>query len=326
MPPPSPTRDRISSPNKHKKKRPWAPTFPYQVDYNDHFETPLKAYEDISPLLDFLAEGKSRKEHIIYDPYYCNGQTTTLFQHLGFENIIHRKRDFYQDILDKTLPIFDTLITNPPYSEQHKDQCLEFCFQQFHEADKCFFLLMPNYVASREYYRRRLLLGGTKEERQDEDVVYIIPSVSYDYHHPEGTGKETSPFASLWFCGLGKNKAKLAKEYWENMEWKDQDRPKPKLATSLEELKEMGAIPTEKRPNPRQRKKKRQHATVQSFSISSYGQQCPTGSANKKQRLTNPSTASSSTKQNHHNPNSKKRKGKSSKYRNGQGQREKKRF
>jgi len=78
----------------------------------------------------------------------------------------------------------------------------------------------------------------------------------HDCHHPKGTSKETSPFASLWHCGLGKDKAKLAEEHWETFEWKHQDRPKPKLAISLEESKDMGAIPTEKRPNPRQRNKK----------------------------------------------------------------------
>ena len=71
--------------------------YPYEVDYNDHFETPLVAYQDIAPLLDWLAEGVPRKEHRIYDPYYCNGQTTTLFRQLGFHGIINRKSDFYKD-------------------------------------------------------------------------------------------------------------------------------------------------------------------------------------------------------------------------------------
>jgi len=115
MPPPSPTKDRSSSPKKTKKKRPWTPNFPHQADHNDHFETPLMAYQDTAPLLNFLAKEKSRKEHIIYDPYCCNGQTSVLFQQLGFETTIHRKRDFCQHIADKTLPTFDTLVTNPPY-------------------------------------------------------------------------------------------------------------------------------------------------------------------------------------------------------------------
>ena len=125
--------------------QPWVPDFPYNADYNDHFETPLRAYEDISPLLDWLVDDignkkktvKSRKDHVIYDPYYCNGQTTTLFRSLGFEGIINRKRDFYEDIAQNNLPKnFQTLVTNPPYSDQHKEKCLDFAFAQLREHKK----------------------------------------------------------------------------------------------------------------------------------------------------------------------------------------------
>jgi len=300
------------------------------VDYNDHFETPRIAYEDIAPLLDWLALGRPRKEHIIYDPYYCNGQTSTIFHQLGFDGIINRKRDFYQDILDDNLPDFQTLVTNPPYSDQHKDRCLEFCFQQLRKEEqrKPFFLLMPNYVASREYYRRRI---GVQQQTQeghniDEDIVYLIPSVPYEYDHPEGTGKEVSPFASLWFCGMGKEKAKQAKEYWESIEWKH-DRPKPRLAISLEELKNLNAIPTQKRPNPRQRKKKRQHAQSDSATNQQISHSDSGHSGKKKRRV------DLLTKQYHQNQsdvakcNASAPKSKSkSKYRNGEGKRKKERF
>lgn len=88
--------------DKKKKKSYWnQKDYPYKVDYNDHFETPLSAYQDIAPLLDWLAQGKTRKEQRIYDPYYCNGATTKLMKTLGFEGIIHEKRDFYQDVEKK---------------------------------------------------------------------------------------------------------------------------------------------------------------------------------------------------------------------------------
>lgn len=127
-----------------QQPQPWVADFPYSVDYNDHFETPLRAYEDIAPLLDWLVGdvGKkktipSRKEHVIYDPYYCNGQTTKLFLTLGFDGIINRKRDFYKDIAQDNLPKnFQTLVTNPPYSDQHKEKCLDFAFAQLREHKK----------------------------------------------------------------------------------------------------------------------------------------------------------------------------------------------
>lgn len=76
--------------------------YPYRTDYNDHFETPLEAYEHIVPLLDALHP--NRNEHIIYDPYYCNGQTKVLLSNLGFSKVKHEKRDFYQDIMMNNVP------------------------------------------------------------------------------------------------------------------------------------------------------------------------------------------------------------------------------
>ena len=32
----------------------------------------------------------------------------------------------------------------------------------------------------------------------------MIPTVPYEYEHPEGTGHERPPFASIWYCGVGK--------------------------------------------------------------------------------------------------------------------------
>ena len=45
-------------------------SFPYNVDYCDHFETPLVAYQDISPLLDIFwkqKDGTSRNSLALYD-------------------------------------------------------------------------------------------------------------------------------------------------------------------------------------------------------------------------------------------------------------------
>lgn len=232
-----------------KKKKAWKPKFDYPVDYNDHFETPLVAYQDLLPLLDAVQKGKTdRKKHVLYDPYYCNGRTAVFLRQLGFERVVHAKRDFYLDISNQSVPQYDALITNPPYSDTHKERCLEFCTQQFRAHGMPFFLLMPNYVAARSYYRR--ILGDSVK-----DVAYLIPSHPYEYDHPEGTGHEISPFASLWFCGIGR----------ENIVQFQKTRQKAgdtitefaSFVASLEELESRRAIPTGKRPNPRQRKKRK---------------------------------------------------------------------
>lgn len=229
---------------KEKLKKKWAARFDYPVDYNDHFETPLVAYQDLLPLLDAVQKGsnkKERKSHVLYDPYYCNGRTAVYLNQLGFESVVHAKRDFYKDIAAQQVPQHDTLITNPPYSDTHKEKCLEFCAQQFRSRKRPFFLLMPNYVAARSYYRR--ILGDLVN-----DVAYLIPSSPYEYDHPEGTGHEIPPFASLWFCGVGRDQIQLFQQIHAGS---------ATFVPSLEELEAKRAIPTEKRPNPRQRKKRK---------------------------------------------------------------------
>jgi hypothetical protein len=39
--------------------------------------------------------------------------------------------------------------------------------------------------------------GGDGEKA----VLYVLPPDSYEYQHPEGTGKGTPPFFSAWFLG-----------------------------------------------------------------------------------------------------------------------------
>ena len=194
---------------------------------------------------------------MLYDPYFCDGRTAILLRQLGFDKVVHEKRDFYRDVSNNKIPLHDTLLTNPPYSDTHKEKCLEICIRQFREKKRPFFLLMPNYVAARNYYRR--ILGSNME-----DVAYLIPSGPYEYDHPEGTGHEIPPFASLWFCGMGKDKIEHFKRSWESSESSKMRKRRTTFATSLEELGKLGVIPTERRPNPRQRKKRRAQKDGQS--------------------------------------------------------------
>merc|ERR1712194_10075 len=115
--------------------------------------------------------------------------------------IQHEKRDFYQDIRQNSVPDYDMLVTNPPYSGNHKEQCLEFAVNQLKTFGRPFFLLMPNYIATKEYFRKIVLHG---EDTKKIQTFYIAPSSShpYEYDHPEDTGHAVSPFASVWFCGL----------------------------------------------------------------------------------------------------------------------------
>jgi hypothetical protein len=325
------------------KRKPFKPNYDYEVDYNDHFETPLEAYEDILPLLDLIlssGEGikqsnrednktirERRKEHIIYDPYYCDGRTKRILRSLGFDKVVHEKRDFYEDIREQKVPNHHTLVTNPPYSDDHKEKCLQFCVRQFREQQIAFFLLIPNYVAARNYYRK--ILGTAMD-----DVAYLIPTSEYHYSHPEGTGHEQSPFSSLWFCCIGKHRIQTMTREGsscyrtvndntnDTKSWNDK---RPRFVASFDELVSLGVISLQNRPNPRQRKKMRKLA-VQSADHG--GKAAATGAhGNHPDRV--PTKGSNKRSNGSKQPNEKVKKKKQhtkSKYRNSTGERTKKRF
>lgn len=296
--------------------------FDYEVDYNDHFETPVEAYKEIFPVMRHVMTmrnntSSSPKEWTVYDPYYCNGRTSRLLtQELGIGHVVHEKRDFYVDILNDTLPAnYDIFMTNPPYSDDHKQKCIQFCINNvWLENRRPFFLLMPCYVASRHYYRKMISTaesvstsGGTAVLIED-DIMYVIPSVPYKYDHPEGTGYDVSPFDSLWFCCIGREN--IASFKHELLSSSSTNRIR--IATSIQELATIGIIKLDNRPNPKQRRKKnknrqQQQTTTPSNSRSSIGS-------------LSPSAATTADDTNHQ---SKKR---NSKYRDEKGARKKKRF
>jgi len=229
--------------SKKPKKPEWDPSdFPYETDYNDHFETPLRAYRDIAPLLSALFP--SRKP-TIYDPYYCDGACLRNLASLGFRDVKNEKRDFYVDLEAGTTPSCDVLVTNPPYSSGHKERCVRFACEKLREDGTPFFLLLPNYAATKSYLRDLLV-------EKNGDVVYVVPSEPYQYQHPENTGHDQSPFTSLWFCGIGKGRMELVQKAF-----RENNQNGARLVTSFQELGGMGVVSTKKRMNPKQRRRLR---------------------------------------------------------------------
>eukprot|EP00669_Euglena_mutabilis_P000479 TRINITY_DN10705_c0_g1_i1.p1 TRINITY_DN10705_c0_g1~~TRINITY_DN10705_c0_g1_i1.p1 ORF type:complete len:321 (+),score=44.23 TRINITY_DN10705_c0_g1_i1:45-965(+) len=172
----------------------WLPhRFP-DSEYGDHFETCATAFQDIVRLLKKYAKltGCTKSTLRIYDPYYCAGASKTHLNDLGFASVIHEPRDFYGDIAAGTVPEFDVLLTNPPFSGDHKERVLKFCC----ERATAWALLLPGYVATKSYYSAAI---GTTQQRP----FYLVPKTRYDFAHPEGTGKPSSPFHSFWYLWFG---------------------------------------------------------------------------------------------------------------------------
>ena len=79
---------------------------------------------------------------------------------IGFLNVINNNRDFYHDIQHNNIPDYDILITNPPYSCDHKLKLLNFLKNNYtHQVDHChhdnrpFALLLPAYIATKSYWK-----------------------------------------------------------------------------------------------------------------------------------------------------------------------------
>ena len=252
-----------------------ASNLPFATNYNDHFETPLQAYLDIKPVIDWLSmlqvSTTDETNLRLYDPYYCNGRTVKQLNDLGYDNIVHEKRDFYLDISNNTVPGHDIFITNPPFSDSHKARCLGYCFKKLRQTNGShgvesnkkipFLLLMPAYVAAKQYYRDFL----SKELDSADDIVYLVPSTTYKYDHPENTGKDYCPFESLWFFGIEKDQIESFQIYWNSLAL--ETRSRLTLATTLSQLQNFGVISATNRPNPKQRNRQRKRLRVETSNI-----------------------------------------------------------
>ena len=234
----------------HQRHKGFLSKWEFATNYNDHFETPFDAYSHIKPLLAAIAlrrhppSGQKRKrgddcttadiatasleDLVVYDPYYCQGKVCTDLAALGLakERVINENRDFYADIASGSTPPHDALVTNPPYSADHKQRLLDFLLAPHLEKGDAppapFMLLMPAWLVATDYwlgFLERLAAARGKPSSSnagaDDDagassarkleqragVFYVSPCTRYAFTHPEATGHATSPFHSVWFCG-----------------------------------------------------------------------------------------------------------------------------
>lgn len=227
----------------------------FETCYNDHFETPSQAYADILPVLQSIGLQRWRRQHkrkrkraegagivsdallqlTLYDPYYCQGSLRAALVGLGLsaQRCINENRDFYRDVDEDSVPVHDVLVTNPPYSADHKQRLLSILLRQQRgelSGPVPFLLLMPAWLANTDYWLafvRELgdvisaresrgensgcvdtrLRGGDGSDARDGEaerragICYICPSSRYEFSHPQSTGKAASPFHAIWFCG-----------------------------------------------------------------------------------------------------------------------------
>eukprot|EP00906_Rhabdomonas_costata_P024649 RCo035391 len=168
--------------------------YPFPANYLDHFETCFEAIRDLAPVLSQLASryGKPASELRAYDPFFCRGSVASHMSALGFDSFIHNNRDFYSDVQQGTVPDYDILMTNPPYSEEHKERILDYCGK----SGKPWALLLPSYVLAKQYFQ--LTLQNCRLE-----PFFLAPVTPYELRHPLGTGYEVPLFETFWVIDLG---------------------------------------------------------------------------------------------------------------------------
>lgn len=104
----------------------------------------------------------------VYDPYFCTGSALKRMNEVGIKDVYNRKEDFYAKMASGSLPAFDVLITNPPYSMDHMDKICSFA----RSISQPSLLLMPNYVYLKEYFRHQ------------PNMFYVAPFQRYLYTTP----------------------------------------------------------------------------------------------------------------------------------------------
>jgi len=206
-------------------------TLPFDADDGDHFETSRAAYEDVIPLLRCAARQKARRRNEpvqgaeaklrIYDPYFCSGRMKSLLAELGFPRVTNRKRDFYADVAAGHLPKFDVLLTNPPYSGDHKERLFNFVLERQRRASERnvpepFLILLPSWSMGKAFAGKFISrLAGLTSSRQDDGlelntssgIFYVCRRgpdgrpEKYSFDHIEGAGLARCPFFGVWICG-----------------------------------------------------------------------------------------------------------------------------
>lgn len=233
--------DRLSSREKQRHAT-FLSAWPFETAFDDHFETPQRAYEDVLPVLKRLAKRRKTppsdpsldshpkrrrvaaesshsalQQLIIYDPYFCAGATRVALTAMGCEDecIRHENRDFYADIAAGSVPSHDVLLTNPPYSADHKVRLLNFLSERSERAIP-FLLLMPAWVAATDYWQAfvrglaeaasRGCAMGSGSGSADIDaerragIFFVSPCAPYVFVHPQAK-RANKGLPCVWFCG-----------------------------------------------------------------------------------------------------------------------------
>ena len=152
---------------------------------HDDYSTPKYAWENILHLIP--------KDKTIWEAFYGDGKSGTYLTELGL-NVLHEPIDFFDD---DTLPEYDILISNPPFSQSKN------IMNRLLELDKPFILILPSSKINTSYFRTW----------RDKNLQIIVPRKRIHFTKlidgvmPEGW-KNACNFDCFYYCykiGLDKD-------------------------------------------------------------------------------------------------------------------------
>jgi len=124
----------------------------------DDYETPKTLWKDLTPSL--------HRSLTLYDPFYCNGRSKVYLEDLGYK-VLSEKTDFLDLCESGTLPDFDVLVTNPPFSK------LEIVLPKIVALKKKAIILLPSAVLTRPWTLELLNTATCYAVEQARSVGFI---------------------------------------------------------------------------------------------------------------------------------------------------------
>jgi len=196
-----------AAPSKSAKINTFVPTdgpYTYNPDPDDHCETDVRAYKHLKPVLvqlERVIHPLSGDQLRLWDPYYCNGAVKRNLASIGFPRVHNENEDFYEIVRSGKLPEHDVVVTSPPYSSDHLERCMRFVAT----SSKPCCVLLPNWVASKDYYKE--LLRSCKSWVKAPPMYLGPVGTPYNYWFPEGAERpehvgddgRTTPYRSCWY-------------------------------------------------------------------------------------------------------------------------------
>ena len=140
--------------------------------YSDNYATDKMGWEMIK---DYIPKDKK-----IWSPFYCDGKQKEYLNELGFENVIHKDEDFFENYYENTI-----VIDNPPFSK------FKIICERLKELEQPFILIGFSKIILMKWFQRLF-----KEELQ-----IIIPFKRPTFTHLVNPKKGyTPPYGVQYYC------------------------------------------------------------------------------------------------------------------------------